>query len=92
MRCILSLKTSHFNSQKIIGNCEECNIEIAVDTHHLQHQQNANDNKYINSFYKDHTGNLMNLCKDCHRKKHENSDEHKRVKTSKGFKLAKIEK
>jgi len=88
---ILSLKTSHYNSKKIIGNCEVCEKEIGSDVHHLQHQQIANENGYIKvdgedslHFHKNHLANLMTLCKKCHDKIHKEHKMHKKVKTTKG--------
>jgi DNA mismatch repair protein MutS len=35
---ILSLKTSHFNSKKVVGMCELCEKEPGKEVHNLQHQ------------------------------------------------------
>jgi len=83
---ILSAKTSHFNAKKVVTNCELCG-KIAEEVHHLQHQQKADDNGYINGIHKNHPANLMNLCKGCHDNIHETGQQHRRVKTSKGYKL-----
>ena len=99
---ILSLKTSHFNSKKIVGMCEMCNVEPGKDVHHLQHQQIANENGFIEtqsaSFHKNHPANLLTMCEDCHDKIHKDSNYsnsknkimHKKVKTSKGTKIKNI--
>ena len=93
---ILSLKTSHFNSKKLVTLCEICKKEMGKEVHHLQHQKDANDNGVIVSddgsiFHKNHVANLLSLCEKCHHKMH-NKDESKnkekkstkKVKTSKG--------
>jgi DNA mismatch repair protein MutS len=90
---ILSLKTSHFNSKKIVGMCEMCKVELGKEVHHLQHQQIANENGYINSasesdsFHKNHAANLLTLCEKCHNKIHKSKKTHKKVKTSKGTEI-----
>jgi DNA mismatch repair protein MutS len=89
---ILSLKTSHFNSKKVVGMCEMCEKEPGKEVHHLQHQNLANENGHISnstnggdSFHKNHVANLMTLCEKCHDKIHkEKKTMHKKVKTSKG--------
>ena len=85
---LLSLKTSHFNTQKVIGICEVCKIEPAKEVHHLQHQKIAERDGYISTkevFHKHHTANLLSLCEQCHEKIHkEKKVMHKKVKTSKG--------
>ena len=89
---ILSLKTSHFNSKKIIGICEICLVEMGQEVHHLQHQSDANEEGIIFSengtpFHKNHVANLMTLCEKCHDKIHQESVKHKKVKTSRGLKI-----
>ena len=90
---ILSLKTSHFNSKKLMGMCEMCNENMSVEVHHLQHQSYANEDGIINQvskggsiFHKNHMANLMSVCETCHDKFHKDKDNevmHKKVKTSK---------
>jgi DNA mismatch repair protein MutS len=93
---ILSLKTSHFNSKKIVGICEMCNLEPGKEVHHLQHQKIANENGFIEtqtaSFHKNHPANLLTLCEKCHDKIHKGKDKkmHKKVKTSKGIEINNI--
>jgi len=85
---ILSLKTSHFNSKKIVGQCEMCNKKFGTEVHHLQHQQSANKNGFIqtnsDTFHKNHPANLLTLCETCHTKIHKEKKTHKKVKTTKG--------
>lgn len=92
---ILSLKTSHYNSKKIVGTCELCKKDMGTEVHHLQHQQIANEDGFINtqqsSFHKNHPGNLITVCEKCHssfhRKGSETSKVKKKVKTTKGTQL-----
>ena len=83
---ILSAKTSHFNAKKVVTNCELCGSN-AEEVHHLQHQQEADSNGYIDGVHKNHPANLMNLCKTCHDNIHDSGKQHRRVKTTKGYKL-----
>lgn len=81
---------SRYNSKKIGGVCEMCKKKRGCDTHHLQHQKMADDKGFIGTFHKNHQANLMTLCKDCHKKIHESTDVHKKVKTSRGYELQEI--
>ena len=91
---MLSLKSSHFNSQKVMNLCEICNKNVGKEVHHLQHQNEANENGIINKdgkvFHKNNVANLITLCEDCHNEIHKNSAQHKKVKTTKGFVLQEI--
>jgi DNA mismatch repair protein MutS len=94
---VLALKTSHFNSQKIVGMCELCNNEPASEVHHLQHQTNAKlENDYIEnkesgqSFHKNHIANLLNICDKCHKHIHKTGKQHKVKKTSKKYELGDV--
>ena len=92
---ILSRKQSHYNSDKIIGHCEQCNEKIGSEVHHLQHQKEANESNIIISkdttFHKNHIANLITLCEKCHLEFHKlKNTMHKKVKTSKGQNIVKI--
>ena len=71
---ILSLKTSHYNSQKLMSLCELCKINMGVEVHHLQHQKEADLHGFIktnkNTFHKNKKANLMTLCETCHKSFH----------------------
>ena len=88
---ILSLKTSHFNSKKIIGLCEKCGTQMGKEVHHLQHQSKADNNGMIRAqdgggsvFHKNHLANLMTLCEACHNSMHKEHTEHVRRHTNNG--------
>ena len=87
---ILSEKKSHFNSKKLKGNCEYCGKK-GKEVHHLQHQQNADENGHIGSFHKNHLANLLVVCDECHDSIHKTGKQHRKVKTSKGYKCLEIE-
>jgi DNA mismatch repair protein MutS len=94
---ILSLKTSHFNSKKIMSICEKCGLKLGSEVHHLQHQQEAVNNIIENSnvgniFNKNNLANLVILCEGCHDDFHKSGKQHKKVKTTKGYKIAEINK
>jgi DNA mismatch repair protein MutS len=85
---LLNANVSHYNSQKILGICEMCNNNKAIHVHHLQHQSNANTNGFIGQIHKNHLGNLMSLCNDCHHNIHSgNNDEYEKKKTTSGKKI-----
>ena len=95
---VLSLSPTHFNSQKLVGNCEICNKHKASEVHHLQYQKNASPiNNYIankhhgQNFHKNHMANLLNICETCHSKIHKSNEEYKVIKTTNGYILSKIE-
>jgi len=89
---MLSLKSSHYNSKKIVSMCENCGKNPGKEVHHLHHQQEANEEGIImNSdctFHKNNLANLMTLCEECHNDIHKKSKKGaRRVKTTKGYKL-----
>jgi DNA mismatch repair protein MutS len=88
---LLSMKTSHFNSKKIVGICEMCGANMGTEVHHLQHQSTADDNGIIRdgdfTFHKNHTANLLTVCEKCHTQFHSLKEQHKKVRTTKGIKI-----
>ena len=89
---LLSLKTSHYNSKKIVNMCEKCGIKPGKEVHHLHHQSEANNDGIIINcdgiFHKNNLANLMTLCESCHDTIHKNSKKGtKRTKTTKGYKI-----
>ena len=94
---ILSLKTSHYNSKKIVNLCEVCKTNLGTEVHHLQHQSDANkegviiQSEYGNVFHKNNIANLMTLCEKCHNEMHKKFKKgSKRVKTTKGYNIEEI--
>lgn len=92
---ILEHKGSHFNTKHIKGGiCEKCNINIAVDVHHLIFQNEADKDGTIKKnsliFKKNEKANLMNLCQKCHDEIHKNNKKYKKTKTTKGIILEEI--
>jgi DNA mismatch repair protein MutS len=90
---ILDQKKSHYNASFIKGLCENCRECVAVDVHHLIHQQDADQRGIIKlqsnglQLHKNHAANLYNLCQKCHDDFHseEKSEKrYKKVKTTKG--------
>ena len=85
---ILAQKKTRYNAKKLKGSCEICGA-AGEEVHHLKHQASADVNQFIESHHKNHPANLVNLCEKCHDKIHEEGGEHKIVKTSKGYEIAK---
>ena len=93
-RSILSLKTSRYNSKKIVGMCEKCGIRPGKEVHHMQYQKDANNNGLIINcdgiMHKNHVSNLLTICEECHDEIHRNNIKLKKVKTTKGTNLQEI--
>jgi DNA mismatch repair protein MutS len=88
----LSIDSSRYNSQKLKGKCESCDKQLnSNEIHHIGEQRNADKNGFIDSFHKNHVGNLMTLCTKCHDKLHSESSpddkKKRRTKTSLGYKF-----
>jgi DNA mismatch repair protein MutS len=88
---ILDQRQSHYNASVIKGLCENCGLHLAVDVHHLIHQQDADQKGVIKksglTLNKNHSANLLNLCQKCHDEFHGDAKSEKRfkkVKTTKG--------
>lgn len=84
---ILDEKQSHFNSKQIKGMCEMCNERRGTEVHHLKHQANADDKNFIDYHHKNHKANLINICEQCHNKIHKTNVQHKKMKTTNGYKI-----
>jgi len=71
---ILSLKTSKYNANKIVGICEKCGKKRGTEVHHIEPQKKAGIDGYISTshatFHKNTLANLKTLCEECHRKEH----------------------
>jgi len=85
-KSILDREPTRYNKKKLKGNCEQCGNE-GVDVHHLVPQKLSDKNGFIGTFHKNHKANIMNLCKDCHKKETKNNSKKKRVKTTKGMRV-----
>ena len=87
MKGELSNTTSHFNAKKIRGLCENCKESMGEEVHHIEPQKGADVNGFIETFHKNHPGNLLNVCKKCHDKLHDTKSKAKKTKTTKGVLL-----
>ncbi len=87
---ILDRKQSHFNAKHIKGLCDNCGKNMATEVHHLQYQQDSDNQGIIDNtkdgltFHKNHPANLLSLCEVCHDDIHRKGTRFKKVKTSKG--------
>jgi hypothetical protein len=72
----VEVKTSKYNSEKIMTLCEVCQDgTIAEDVHHINQQCEANSMGIISNvgegiFHKNNKWNLVSLCKKCHQDVH----------------------
>ena len=87
-KSILSLKTSKYNSKKIISNCEICKIKLGDEVHHIEYQKNANERGIINDdgyvFHKNNLANLLTVCSKCHDELHRQKKQPRKKKTLSG--------
>ena len=91
MEKVLQNKASRYNSDKLRGKCEICNLHPSSEVHHLQFQKNANKKGVINGeFNKDHKANLINICEECHDRIHKKGVEHRVKKTTNGYQICEI--
>jgi len=72
----LEQKTSHYNAKKVRSLCELCQKALSTEIHHLEMQQNADEDGFIKgtAIHKNHKANLMALCEECHLKQHKQHD------------------
>jgi DNA mismatch repair protein MutS len=93
-RSLLSLRTSQYNTKKVINLCEKCKINQGKEVHHLQYQKDANSDGIICSsdtlFHKNNLANLITLCEQCHLEIHKNNTKMKKVKTTKGTMIVEV--
>ncbi|MCJ7801231.1 MAG: hypothetical protein MUP82_02605 [Candidatus Marinimicrobia bacterium] len=91
---VLALKTSRYNSKKVVGTCEKCGNNMGTEVHHLQYQRDSTEDGMIKSednvFHKNKLANLLTICETCHTDIHKKNVKLKRVKTSKGDILREI--
>jgi len=85
-------KGSSYNFKKIKSKiCELCEKNPSCDVHHLQFQENADENGFINGlFHKNQQANLVSICKICHDRIHKENKQLKKVKTSNGYELIEV--
>ena len=89
---ILTKNISKYNSNIIKNHCCMMDCEnMADDIHHLNPQEYANKKGRFNDkwFHKNHSSNLIPICKSCHNNITKNKIVHRKTKTSKGMALIK---
>ena len=69
--------------------CEICKEAIGTEIHHLEEQQDADENGFIGSFHKNHKANLVSICEKCHDDIHNGNKKapKRKKKTTKGIQL-----
>lgn len=86
---VSEMTPSRYNANKLKGDCEKCG-DKGIDVHHMEYQENADDNGFIRHFKKNNNANLINVCKKCHDIIHRNGIILKKVKTTEGYKIIEI--
>lgn len=89
---VLGQKLSRYNAQKVRSLCEMCNKALSSEVHHLEMQQNADKDGFIDggAVHKNHKANLMALCEQCHQKIHGENTKIVKKKTLDGYASVKI--
>jgi DNA mismatch repair protein MutS len=89
---VLGQKLSRYNAQKVRSLCEMCNKALSSEVHHLEMQQNANKDGFIDggAVHKNHKANLMALCEQCHQKIHGENTKIVKKKTLDGYASVKL--
>jgi len=65
---------SKYNSKLNVHTCAVCNYypknkrEKPLEVHHIQFQRNADEHGFVGHVHKNHIGNLVVLCQECHDK------------------------
>jgi len=67
----LSTKTSNYNKEVYVDSCKFCNSQDNLHTHHIDEQNMADCNGFIDHNHKNKASNLLILCQDCHIKLHQ---------------------
>lgn len=88
---IINLNKSKYNNDLYMKKCEICG-NTAEDTHHIKYQCEANEEGFFDHYHKNAKHNLVTLCKECHKKEHNNEISIKGYnKTSEGV-ILKVDK
>jgi DNA mismatch repair ATPase MutS len=89
---VLGQKLSRYNAQKVRSLCEMCNKALSSEVHHLEMQQNADKDGFIDggAVHKNHKANLMALCEQCHQKVHGENTKIVKKKTLGGYTSVKL--
>lgn len=68
----VSQKQSRYSSSVRMDMCSVCGVQRATETHHIQHQKDADENGFIDGKYthKNLPSNLAPLCSACHDREH----------------------
>ena len=84
---LLNNKNSNYNKNIMMDKCMICKSN-AEHTHHINEQNQADENNIIDHFHKNIKHNLVQLCESCHHKVHnENLRIYGYIQTSQGIQL-----
>ena len=67
---LVNNKRSRYNSKVIVDCCEICGSRDILHSHHINEQQDADENGIIKHFPKNIKHNIQILCQECHIKHH----------------------
>ena len=70
---VVACKTSHYNSESIVDQCEVCDNLKDLHTHHIIYQSESDCHNFLpNGLHKNSSTNLVTLCSQCHHLVHQN--------------------
>ena len=70
---LLPSRKSRYNNRVYMNTCSICGKnKSGLVTHHIEEQNKADDNGFIDHFHKNSSFNLLVLCDDCHKNLHSN--------------------
>jgi DNA mismatch repair protein MutS len=71
---LLDQRVSSYNSKKVVGLCEKCQLKRGTEVHHIAQQKDADEFGYVlkngKRIHKNNLQNLMTVCDRCHREIH----------------------
>jgi DNA mismatch repair protein MutS len=71
---LLDQRVSSYNSKKVVGLCEKCQLKQGTEVHHIAQQKDADEFGYVlkngKRIHKNNLQNLMTVCERCHREIH----------------------
>jgi DNA mismatch repair protein MutS len=71
---LLDQRVSSYNSKKVVGLCEKCQLKQGTEVHHIAQQKDADEFGYVlkngKRIHKNNMQNLMTVCDRCHKEIH----------------------
>lgn len=68
---VVNTKKSKYNGDIYVDMCGVCGTRINLESHHIRHQADADENGFIDHIPKNAAYNIIVLCKKCHEEIHQ---------------------